>query len=301
MENEEEIPQQHEEEEEEQEQEETAEDFEAQLKIKISKFFESTPYITSRDELDNFLTAIDLIDQWDSEDEKDMLWQYISKNSKDSKIDCECATKGFEDFLHQGEEQGQNEEESNNALNQKKEEKEVKETLLTRLSRVSNKAMGTKSGNKLALNKYKQRAIDQYDFLDNNSLIQFKKIFTLLKPKIINNKINYDDLQEICAKYKFIKIDINDIWKYLSYCVFIENVSNLENIKELLINDDIMEEVNQFIDQKILNEDIEYDSDNLEEEDEENADKKENLEEATMNLVEKIINQANNINDNSLV
>ena len=299
MENEEEIPQQHEEEE--QEQEETAEDFEAQLKIKISKFFESTPYITSRDELDNFLTAIDLIDQWDSEDEKDMLWQYISKNSKDSKIDCECATKGFEDFLHQEEEQGQNEEESNNTLNQKKEEKEVKETLLTRLSRVSNKAMGTKSGNKLALNKYKQRAIDQYDFLDNNSLIQFKKIFTLLKPKIINNKINYDDLQEICAKYKFIKIDINDIWKYLSYCVFIENVSNLENIKELLINDDIMEEVNQFIDQKILNEDIEYDSDNLEEEDEENADKKENLEEATMNLVEKIINQANNINDNSLV
>jgi len=292
MENDEEIPQQ----EEEQEQEE---DFEEQLKMKISKFFETTPYISSRDELDNFLTAIDLIEQWDSEEEKDTLWQYISKYSKDSKIDCECATKGFNEFLHQDEEAGQTEEDSNTNSSQKKEEKEVKEKLLTRLSRLSN-AIGIKSGNKLALNKYKQRAIDQYDFLDSNSLIQFKKIFTVLKPKIINNKIHFDDLKEICAKYKFIKVDINDIWKYLSYCVFTENVNNLENVKELLINDDIMEEVNQFIDQKILNEDIEYDSDNLEEEDEEN-DNKENLEEATMNLMEKIINQANNINDNSLV
>ena len=298
MENEEEIPQQ--EEEQEQEQDETVEDFEEQLKIKIAKFFETTPYITSRDELDNFLTAIDLIDQWDSEDEKDTLWQYISKHAKDSKIDCECATQGFNDFLHQDEDQGQAEEDAATNTNQKKEEKEVKETLLTRMSRLS-KAIGIKSGNKLALNKYKQRAIDQYDFLDSNSLIQFKKIFTVLKPKIINNKIHFDDLKDICAKYKFIKIDINDIWKYLSYCVFTENVNNQENIKELLINDDIMEEVNQFIDQKILNEDIEYDSDNLEEEDEENADIKENLEEATMNLMEKIINQANNINDNSIV
>ena len=63
---------------------------------------------------------------------------------------------------------------SNEILNQKKENKdnkENKETLLTRLSRISLRGSRKISGNNLALNRYKQRARNEYDLLDNNSLI----------------------------------------------------------------------------------------------------------------------------------
>ena len=289
---------------EEQGEEKTLEEIQEEFNVKIKKFFETTSYISSRDDFDNFLSKTDLLDIWNSEGEKDILWQYISKYSKNSKIDCDGALKGFDEFIHQDEEgQDEKEEEQNNSTNQKKEEKEVKETLLTRLSRVSNRAIRGKSGNKLALNRYKQRAIEQYDGLDNDSLIQFKKIFTVLKYKIKQGKLNYNDVQETCNRYKFITTDINDIWKYLSYCVCVDDLKNLEGKNELDISNDIMEEVNAFIDQKLINEDIEVNSDNMEEGDElgDDGEGDKGLEENTLDLVDKIIKEAVNINENNLV
>ena len=281
----------------EQVQEENEEDYQEQLNTKIEKFFETTPYLSSRDELDSFLSAIDLLDLWSTEEEKDTFWDFIYKYNKDSKIDCEGAKKGLNDFLNQGESSSPNLEEWNDdSSNLKAERKESKDLLLTRLSRLSNRAIRSRSGNRLALNRYKQRAIEEYEYLDNNSLIQFKKIFTLLKVKKSDGKINLDDLREICANHKFIKIDINEIWKYLSLLVNEENIQNLENKTELEINSDIMEEVESFISQKFANEDIEYDSDNLDEE--ETGDKKENLEEIMLDLIEKIIEHENEIDDN---
>ena len=281
----------------EQVQEENEEDYQEQLNTKIEKFFETTPYLSSRDELDSFLSAIDLLDLWSTEEEKDTFWDFIYKYNKDSKIDCEGAKKGLNDFLNQGESSSPNLEEWNDdSSNLKAERKESKDLLLTRLSRLSNRAIRSRSGNRLALNRYKQRALEEYEYLDNNSLIQFKKIFTLLKVKKSDGKINLDDLREICANHKFIKIDINEIWKYLSLLVNEENIQNLENKTELEINSDIMEEVESFISQKFANEDIEYDSDNLDEE--ETGDKKENLEEIMLDLIEKIIEHENEIDDN---
>ena len=286
-----------------QEEEKTLEEIQDELNMKVKNFFETTSYISSRDEFDNFLSETGLLEVWNSEGEKDTLWQYMSKYMKNSKIDCDAALKGIDNFLTQDDEdQETNEEEQNKSSSQKKEEKEIKETLFMRLSRVSNRALGEKSGNKLALNRYKQRAIDQYDCLDNDSLIQFKKIFTLLKYKLNNGKLVYNDLQEICKRYKFITTDINDIWKYLSYCVSIDNVNNLEGKTELNINKEIMEEVNAFIDQKLINEDIEVDSENIEDGEEKVEDeKKEDLEENTLDLAEKIIKEAININENNVV
>ena len=166
----------------EQVQEENNEDYQEQLNIKIEKFFESTPYISSRDELDSFLSAIDLLDLWDTEEEKDTFWDFIYKYNKDSKIDCEEAKKGLNDFLNQGVQEDSStpnlEEWQDDSSNLKAERKESKDLLLTRLSRLSNRAIRTRSGNKLALNRYKQRAIEEYEYLDSNTLIQFKKIFT---------------------------------------------------------------------------------------------------------------------------
>ena len=273
------------------------EEFQAQLNEKIKKFFESKPFISSRDELDNFLSAIDLLDIFNSDEEKDPLWQSLLKNAEDSKINCENAIQGVNDFLTQLEDGGQENKEQN------PENDNNKETLLTRftrISRLSNKGVSQGGNkNKLALNRYKQRAIDEYDVLDSNSLIQFKKIFTLLKMKKLNEKISLEDLKKMCEKCKFITFDINDIWRYLSFCVSEENIKSLEDKTELIINQDIFEEVQSFINQRIINEDIEYDSDDLEED--ENKDKTENLDEITLEIIEKLIKKSININENNMI
>ena len=286
-----------------QEEEKTLEEIQDELNIKVKQFFETTSYISSRDEFDNFLSATGLLEIWNSEAEKDTLWRYMSKFMKNSKIDCDAALKGINSFLTQDEDDPETkEEELNKTESQKKEEKEIKEILFMRLSRISNLAVREWPGNKLALNRYKQRAIDQYDCLDSDSIIQFKKIFILLKHKLNNGKIIYNDVQEICKRYKFITTDINEIWKYLSYCVFVDDVKYLEGKTELLINKEILEEVNAFLDQKLVNEDIEVDSDNLEDGDDKgDDDTKEDLEENTLELAEKIIKEAININENNLV
>ena len=163
------------------------ENFQEQLIEKIKIYYESNPPITSKDELDNFLSAIDLLEVWNSEEEKGEVWEYISKYMKDSKIDCEGTIQGIKDLLSQ-------EEEQQVADN----EPPQKETVLSRLSRLSTRGNAQGPTNKLALNKYKERAIEEYDCLDSNSLIQFKKIFALLKLKNSNWKIKYDELNEIC-------------------------------------------------------------------------------------------------------
>ena len=128
--------------------------------------------------------------------------------------------KGFNDFF-----QGDNTEDlQDDSTSLKNERKESKDLLLTRLSRISNRAIRSKSGNKLAINRYKQRAIEEYESFDNESLIQFKKIFTLLKITKSKGKISFDELKEICANHKFITIDINDILKHLSFLVNEENI-----------------------------------------------------------------------------
>ena len=273
-----------------------------QIIEKMKKYFESNPPITSHDELDNFLSEIGLLEVWSSDEEKEQvreqIWKCISKYMKDSKIDCEGAIQGFKDLLNQEEE----------TVNTEKGTTQ-RETILTRLSRMSTKGVGGNQGpaNKLALNKYKQRAIDQYDCLDGMSLIQFQRIFVLLKiyleSESVNNKIKFDDLNEIFSKHKFIKIDTNEIWKYLSFCVYEENLKNLENKKEFIINNDIMKEVQDFINQRIINEDIVYDSDNPDIDNDNNSvnsdGKKIIVEEDPLVLISKIIKQAKNIDDSN--
>ena len=273
-----------------------------QIIEKMKKYFESNPPITSHDELDNFLSEIGLLEVWSSDEEKEQvreqIWECISKYMKDSKIDCEGAIQGFKDLLNQEEE----------TVNTEKGTTQ-RETILTRLSRISTKGVGGNHApaNKLALNKYKQRAIEQYDCLDGMSLIQFQKIFVLLKiyleSESDNNKIKFDDLNEIFSKHKFIKIDTNEIWKYLSFCVYEENLKNLENKKEFIINNDIMKEVQDFINQRIINEDIVYDSDNPDIDDDNNSvnsdGKKKIVEEDPLVLIGKIIKQAKNIDDSN--
>ena len=108
-------------------------------------------------------------------------------------------------------------------------------------------------------------------------------------------------MKEKCEKQKLIKYDINIIWKYLSFCVCEENLKNIENKQEFAINNEIMKDLNDFIDQKLMDEDIDINSEDNSEEYSKDYDKKDNIEEQTLDLIEIIIKQAIDINENNRV
>ena len=272
--------------------------FEEQLISKIKTYYQNNPEITSRSELDNFLQAIDLLEIWDSEEEKETVWNYISKYMNDSKINCDGAIKGIKDLLTQDEEK-----------------ENPQETIYSRVSRLSNKNSEPTFVNQLTLNKNKQKAIEEYDFLDNDSLLQFKKIFVLSKINKDKNIITFKEIQKICKSYKFIKIDYNDVWKYLYFLSGndIEKISYDENSK-ININKEIIKEVESLIDTKLINED--FDSDEFEnndsddshieeDRDNENNENNDNIEtylnegENALELVDKIMKKEMSLKDNS--
>ena len=243
--------------------------FEEGLNEKIESYFSSNNNeLLSYDKIDEFLQAIELYDMWNSEEEKDILWQCLMKYSKDDKIDKEGTIKGMHDLLTQEEENQKDNKEDN---------------LLTRISRMSYKNDGTGTVNKLVLNKYKQRAIDEYDCLDNQTLIQFKKIFVLLNINENNKTINPEKIEEICGKHKFIKLDKNEIVKYLSFLTCEDKP--IEEIKSLNINIDIFYEIDSLLQDKLMDEDLDAVEEN--EEDEE-GDKKDDPLEILEDIFQKI-------------
>ena len=216
--------------------------FEEQLYKKIESYFSSNnDELLSYEKLDDFLQAIDLC-QWDSEEEKDVLWQSLMKYNINKKVDKDGAMKGLHYFLTQ---------EDDNSL--------------TRLSRITIKNDGTGTMNKLVLNKYKQKAIDEYECLDDSTLIQFMKIFVLLNinENNINNAIRIEKIEEICNKHKFITLEPNEIIKYLSYLTC--DNTPLEEIKTIEINMEIFNDIDALLQEKLGDEDI----DNFDDDDEE--------------------------------
>ena len=231
--------------------------FEVGINEKIEKYFSSNNNeLLSYEKIDDFLKYIELYDMWNSEEEKDILWQCLMKYNIDNKVDKNGAIKGMHDLLSQEEEN-------------QKENKE--DNLLTRISRMSYRNdAGT--ANKLVLNKYKQKAIDEYECLDNSSLTQIKKIFVLLNINENNkqNIITLEKIDEICNKHKFIKLDRNEIIKYLSFLTC--DNKPIDEIKSLNINIDIFNEIDYFLQEKLVDEDFDNDEEDDEEEENEKKD-----------------------------
>ena len=254
--------------------------FEEQLNKKIENYFSSNNNeLLTYEKLDNFLQSVDLYEYWNSEEEKDLLWQNFMNYNIDKKVDKNGVIKGIHDFLTKEDElPGENKEEN----------------LLTRISRMTLKNDGTGTVNRLVLNKYKQKAIDEYDCLDNQTLIQFRKIFTLLNisENNKNNIITIDKIEDICNKHKFIKIDKNEIIKYLSYLTC--ETKPIEEIQSIKINIDIFNEIDLLLQEKLIDEDLEnYE----EEEDGEIHEKKED----PLEILEDILQKIETTKDNTIV
>lgn len=68
--------------------------FESELKVKIDNYFSAkNNELLSYENLDDFLKEVELYDFWNSEEEKDTLWQSFMKYGKDDKVDAEGAKR----------------------------------------------------------------------------------------------------------------------------------------------------------------------------------------------------------------
>ena len=61
---------------------EEEEDVLEQLKLKIEEFFKNGNVLKKIEDLDKFLEAIDLLDVWNKDEEKELVWQCLNKYKK---------------------------------------------------------------------------------------------------------------------------------------------------------------------------------------------------------------------------
>ena len=258
---------------------------ENEVNPKIDKYFSSkNNELLSYENLDEFLKAIELYELWNSEEEKDEFWQSLMKYGTNNKVDAEGAKKGLHDLLNK-------EDEDNSQDDNGEEIKENKEgNLLTRISRlISPKNEGTM--NKLVLNKYKQKAYDEYDSLDAQTLIQFKRIFKLLNIDEDNkNIISIETINKIVDKNKFIKLDKNEIIKYIHFLSCDDKP--LEEITSITINNTIYGEIDALLQEKLIDEDL----DKLEEDEEDDGEK----EEDPLDILDELQHKIESSKDNSI-
>ena len=237
---------------------------------KIENFFSNHDKYLKRDELDDFLNAIDLLEEWSTDMEKDLLWSNCKKCAKNGNVDLYAVKKGIEIVLFGSE------------------DIQKDDGLLVRISRMSLKP---ESGtvNNLVLNKYKNRAKEEYECLDVSTLIQIKKILTILNISDYNNKIPYETIYDICEKNDFITYNKNEIIKFLSFLTCDETPISQRN--RLDINLDILKYIESFLEEKLEDQNLDESEDYDNQEEDEINDQKEkdpmDIIEDTSKIIEK--------------
>jgi len=229
------------------------EEFEEIVIEKINNYFSSNNNaLLSYENLEDFLKEIEFDDYCSSEDDKDTLWQSFMKYGKDDKVDAEGIKKGmheFINFLQNGNEENNDDNDDNKEIKENKDEQR-----LTRVSRLIMKN-DVNTVNRLVLNKYKQKALEEYDCLDTQTLIQLKKIFSFLNIDENNkNIIPVERIEQIINKHKSINLDKNEVIKYIHYLSCDDKP--LEEITTININNTIFSEIDALLEEKLANEDI---------------------------------------------
>ena len=248
-----------------------------QLKTKIENYFKSKKYIKKKEDLDDFLKAIDLLEVWDTDEEKELVWQCLNKYNKKGRIDYNAAINGIKDLINQEDEQ------------------ETDETLLVRLSRSASVRERNNKG-KVSIHKLTQTALDEYECIDNDTLLQLKKIISLLKVNKDSNKIYFSKIQEICTENKFIKMNPEEVWKYLSF-MSADNNSGIANMP-MTLHHTIFNEIERFINEKVPYDELDnqIEDKNVIEEKEEDIDDQDPLDLFVKDLMLKKINELNQHN-----
>lgn len=245
-----------------------------ELKSKMEEFFKKNKVLEKKEDLDSFLEAIDLLEVWNTVEEKEMCWQCLNKYNKKGIIDLNGAINGIKDLINQ-------------------EEEESHETILTHLSRRA--SVRDPQRNKLSVTKMKQIALDEYGCVDNDTLLQLKKILSLLKINKDSGRIKFNNIQDLCTNNKFIKITPEEIWKYLSFLSLDNNRG--KEFMPMTINMTIYIEVMNFMNEKIPQDEIE---EKINEENESNENEGNSSEEEPLDIIDKIINNSNTMEGESM-
>ena len=150
--------------------------FEENLKELAKNFFDKHPPLKSRDELDEFLDSLNLLEIWSDEEEKDMFWATLIKYKENNEINYESSIKGLHDFLNQDDEENDNE---NNEPNLG--------ASTIRMSRFSRMSYALNNQNKKP--HHKREITKFFTKIETKKLIQIQKDFRLLKLYNIIRKI----------------------------------------------------------------------------------------------------------------
>ena len=247
-----------------------------QLKEKMELFFKNNKVLEKKEDLDEFLEAIDLLEVWNNEEEKELVWQSLNKYNKKGKIDFNSALNGIKDLINQ------------------EEEHETHETILTHLSRRASTRDVQKG--KISISKLKQIALDEYECVDNDTLIQIKKILSLIKINKDSGRIFFNKIQEVCNENKFIKITPEEIWKYLSFLSTDNNEG--KTYMPMSIHPTLLTEIENFLNEKVPQEEIEGDN---KEKNNDNEEEDDSDEEEPTDILDKIINSSESIQEESKV
>ena len=244
-----------------------------QLKTKMENYFKSKKYIQKKEDLDDFLKAIDLLEVWDTDEEKELVWQCLNKYNKKGRIDYNAAINGIKDLINQEDEQ------------------ETTETFLVRLSRSASVRERNNKG-KVSIHKLTQTALDEYECIDNDTLLQLKKIISMLKVNKDSNRIYFSKIQDICAENKSIKMNPEEVWKYMSFMSTDNNSGNAN--MPMTLHHTIFNEIERFINEKVPydEQDNQIEDNNIIEEKEEDIDDQDPLD-----VIDAIINNSESIQE----
>ena len=223
---------------------------EEEINEKLENYFsENKNVLISNENLEYFLKAIGWLENFETESDKILITEILQKYEKEGKVDSEGIKKGINDFFDML--KNTEEDSDNNNVKRKKSEYGI---LLTKLSRISLKNEGINEKESMLI-KRKENAIDEYDCLDKESLIQFRRIFLLLN---INenekNIIPIERIEQVINDHTFFTIDKDDIIKYIHFLSLDD--TPLDKINFINIDNTIYSEIDSLIKKKLMNESI---------------------------------------------
>ena len=215
--------------------------FEENLKELAKNFFDKHPPLKSRDELDEFLDSLNLLEIWSDEEEKDMFWATLIKYKENNEINYESSIKGLHDFLNQDDEENDNE---NNEPNLG--------ASTIRMSRFSRISYALNNQNKKIHHKREITRI--FSKIETKKLIQIQKVFSLLN---LDNGIRQISIEEIENLFnnRLTTLTREEIINYLiEICdISTEEKNDINSITDFIINENLYNRANDTIEKQIEN------------------------------------------------
>ena len=221
--------------------EKSLDDFTSDIIQKTNLFFKSFKELT-QENLENYLDCIGLLDIWNTEDEKQFLWNTFYKNNINGKVVESSVIKGMQEILSK--EQIKNESFISYNGNNEDYSKDDNNINIIRLSfRKINSSSIQKNKiendeNDIGKNKDNlSKFLDKYEL---RQLKQIKNILILLKyNNFYENKFvaKLSHINSIFDNYLFLTISLKDFLNYLA--LITEKSVKLNKEEEFIINIDL--------------------------------------------------------------